>query len=293
MVTIEYWKYNMMYKGIFQILRIHNLILGSLAVIISGYLLNYSINLLTVYSILIVVVVMAIIYIMNDYLDIKSDQINHPYRPLVTKDLSTKHIFYIISMLLALLFILITQINYDALQFLLIIILPLSIIYNIYLKKIPLIGNFTTSILLGSIFVFSEIVINQTNHILILPFILCTAFNFLREMIKDMHDYEGDLSNNYCTAPIYFGKSIMNKIIIIYCFCLMLICLIPYFVFQVNISFLLLLIIIIEIPLLYSVFLLSKFPNKTTYKYLSDLLKYLCLGGLLIIVLTKDSNIYV
>ena len=70
MVTIEYWKYNMMYKGIFQILRIHNLILGSLAVIISGYLLNYSINLLTVYSILIVVVVMAIIYIMNDLFDI-------------------------------------------------------------------------------------------------------------------------------------------------------------------------------------------------------------------------------
>ena len=283
----------MMYKGIFQILRIHNLILGSLAVIISGYLLNYSINLLTVYSILIVVVVMAIIYIMNDYLDIKSDQINHPYRPLVTKDLSTKHIFYIISMLLALLFILITQINYDALQFLLIIILPLSIIYNIYLKKIPLIGNFTTSILLGSIFVFSEIVINQTNHILVLPFILCTAFNFLREMIKDMHDYEGDLSNNYCTAPIYFGKSIMNKIIIIYCFCLMLICLIPYFVFQVNISFLLLLIIIIEIPLLYSVFLLIKFPQKKTYKYLSSFLKYLCLGGLLLIMLTKKSFIYV
>jgi 4-hydroxybenzoate polyprenyltransferase len=108
-----------------------------------------------------------------------------------------------------------------------------------------------------------------------------------------MHDYEGDLSNNYYTAPVCFGKSIMNKIIIIYSFCLMLICLMPYFVFQLHISFLLFLIIIIEIPLLYSVFLLIKFPNKTTYKYLSDLLKYLCLGGLLIIMLTKNSNIYV
>ena len=282
-----------MYKSIFHILRIHNLILGAFAVIISGYLLDYSINVLTIYCMLIVMIVMAMIYIMNDYLDIKSDQINHPLRPLVTKDLSNKHIFYIISVLLALLLILIIQINYYALQFLLIIILPLAIIYNIYLKRIPLIGNFVTSILLGSIFIFSEMVLNNTNHLLTVPFVLCTAFNFLREMIKDMHDYEGDSSDNYCTAPIYFGKSTMNKIIIIYSFCLMIMCLIPYFSFQVNMSFLLFLIIIIEIPLLYSVFLLSKFPNKTTYKYLSDLLKYLCLGGLLIIMLTKDSNIYV
>ena len=108
-----------------------------------------------------------------------------------------------------------------------------------------------------------------------------------------MHDYEGDFHNNSYTAPIYFGKRIMNKIIIIYNFFLILICLIPYFIFHLNINFLLFLIIIIEIPLLYSVFLLIKFPNKRTYKYLSSLLKYLCLGGLLIIMLTKNSNIYV
>ncbi len=282
-----------MYKSIFHILRIYNLILGAFAVIISGYLLNFSLNLLTIYCMLIVMIVMSIVYIMNDYLDIKSDKINHPHRPLVTNNLSNKHIFYIISTLLALLFVLMININYYALQFLLIIIFPLSITYNIYLKRIPLIGNLVTSMLLGSIFIFSEMVLNHSNHMLILPFILCTTFNFLREMIKDMHDYEGDLSNNYCTAPIYFGKSKMNKIIIIYSFSLMLICLTPYFVFKIHIIFLLLLIIIIEIPLLYSVFLLSKFPNKTTYKHLSNLLKYLCLGGLLIILLTKNSNIYV
>jgi len=282
-----------MYKSILHILRFHNLILGALAVIISGYLLSFPLNLLTIYCMLIVMIAMAIAYIMNDYIDIESDKINHPNRPLATNNLSQKHIFYIISILLIVLLVLISNINSHALQFLLLIIFPLTIIYNVYLKSIPLIGTFVTSILLGSIFIFSEIVFNNSNHILVLPFILCAAFNFLREMIKDMHDYAGDLSNNYYTAPVYFGKSIMNKIIIIYSFCLMLICLMPYFVFQLHISFLLFLIIIIEIPLLYSVFLLIKFPNKTTYKYLSDLLKYLCLGGLLIIVLTKNSNIYV
>ena len=282
-----------MYKNILYIVRFHNLILGALAVIISGYLLNLPLNLLTIYCMLIVMVVMAIAYIMNDYIDIESDKINHPNRPLATNNLSHKHIFYIMLILLIVLLVLIMNINSYAFQFLLLIIFPLTIIYNIYLKNMPLIGNVVTSLLLGSIFIFSEIVFNNSNHMLVLPFILCAAFNFLREMIKDMHDYEGDLSNNYYTAPVCFGKSIMNKIIIIYSFCLMLICLVPYFVFQLHISFLLFLIIIIEIPLLYSVFLLIKFPNKTTYKYLSDLLKYLCLGGLLIIMLTKNSNIYV
>ena len=282
-----------MYRNILYIVRFHNLILGALAVIISGYLLNLPLNLLTIYCMLIVMVVMAIAYIMNDYIDIESDKINHPNRPLATNNLSHKHIFYIMLILLIVLLVLIMNINSYAFQFLLLIIFPLTIIYNIYLKNMPLIGNVVTSLLLGSIFIFSEIVFNNSNHMLVLPFILCAAFNFLREMIKDMHDYEGDLSNNYYTAPVCFGKSIMNKIIIIYSFCLMLICLMPYFVFQLHISFLLFLIIIIEIPLLYSVFLLIKFPNKTTYKYLSDLLKYLCLGGLLIIMLTKNSNIYV
>ena len=282
-----------MYRNILYIVRFHNLILGALAVIISGYLLNLPLNLLTIYCMLIVMIVMAIAYIMNDYIDIESDKINHPNRPLATNNLSHKHIFYIMLILLIVLLVLIMNINSYAFQFLLLIIFPLTIIYNIYLKNMPLIGNVVTSLLLGSIFIFSEIVFNNSNHMLVLPFILCAAFNFLREMIKDMHDYVGDLSNNYYTAPVFFGKSIMNKIIIIYSFCLMLICLMPYFVFQLHISFLLFLIIIIEIPLLYSVFLLIKFPNKTTYKYLSDLLKYLCLGGLLIIMLTKNSNIYV
>ena len=282
-----------MYKNIFQILRLHNLILGGLAVIISGYLLNHPFNFLTIICILIVMIVMAMAYVMNDYIDIQSDQINHPHRPLVTKKISYPQIFYIIFILSIILFLLILNINYYALLFLLIIIFPLTMTYNVYFKNIPIVGNLVTSLLLGSIFIFSEITLNYSGHILTLPFLLCVAFNLLREMIKDMHDYEGDFHNNSYTAPIYFGKRTMNKIIIIYNFFLILICLIPYFIFHLNINFLLFLIIIIEIPLLYSVFLLIKFPNKRTYKYLSSLLKYLCLGGLLIIMLTKNSNIYV
>tara|TARA_B110001454_G_scaffold19325_1_gene18025 strand:- start:165 stop:1013 length:849 start_codon:yes stop_codon:yes gene_type:complete len=282
-----------MYKSIFQILRVHNLILGSFAVAVSAYLLNFPLNLLTIYCMLIVKIIMALAYIMNDCLDMKSDKINHPDRPLANHRISTKYVIYITSILFSLLLILMININYYALQFLFLFVFPLTILYNLYFKNMPIIGNLITSILLGSIFMFSEIVLNSSTHILILPFFLCVTFNLLREMIKDMHDYDGDLSINAYTAPVYFGKIKMNKFIIIYTIFLMLLYLLPYFIFHLDIEFLLLLLLLIEIPLLYSVFLLIKFPKKKTYKYLSDLLKYLCLGGLLIIMLTKNSYIYV
>ncbi|MAZ60841.1 MAG: hypothetical protein CMG50_01515 [Candidatus Marinimicrobia bacterium] len=282
-----------MFKQIIKITRFHNLILGSFAVLISGYLLEVPFSFSTIYCMSIVMIVMSLAYIMNDYIDIESDQINHTYRPLVQNKIKIKSVIVMISILLCLLFILFFKINFLALKFLLLFVLPFTFIYNIYFKNIPIVGNLITSVLLSSIFTFSELVLISTFHILSLPFFLCFVFNFLREMIKDMHDYSGDLHVNSKTAPIYFGKRMMNKFIIVYTALLMAVCLLPYFILQLDNIFLVLLIILIEIPLLYSVFLLIKFPNKKTYKYLSDLLKYLCLGGLLILMLTKNSNIYV
>ena len=282
-----------MFKQIVKITRFHNLVLGSFAVLISGYLLETPLSFLTIHCIGIVMIIMSLAYIMNDYIDIESDKINHPNRPLVQNLISIKSVIIMVYILLCLLFILFYKINFLALKFLLLFILPLTFIYNIYFKNIPIAGNLITSFLLSSIFIFSELVFASTYHILLLPFFLCFIFNFLREMIKDMHDYSGDLHINANTAPIYFGKRMMNKFIIVYTVFLMVVCFFPYFMLQLDNIFLVLLIILIEIPLLYSVFLLIKFPNKKTYKYLSDLLKYLCLGGLLIIMLTKSSNIYV
>lgn len=282
-----------MFKQIVKITRFHNLVLGSFAVLISGYLLENPVSFLTIYCIAIVMIIMSLAYIMNDYIDIESDKINHPNRPLVKGLIRIKSVIMIISILLCLLFILFSKINFLALKFLLLFILPFTFIYNVYFKNIPIAGNLVTSFLLSSIFIFSELVFVSTYHILLLPFFLCFIFNFLREMIKDMHDYNGDLHVNANTAPIYFGRRMMNKFIVVYTVFLMAACLFPYFILQLDNVFLILLIILIEIPLLYSVFLLIKFPNKKTYKYLSDLLKYLCIGGLLILMLTKSSNIYV
>ena len=80
------------------------------------------------------------------------------------------------------------------------------ILYEIILKRIPLIGNIVISSLVGIVFVFIEAgltnKIDTTYPIMILAFNL----NLIREIIKDIQDLEGDKLYNMKTLPIILGK---------------------------------------------------------------------------------------
>ena len=69
--------------AILSLLRLQNLSIGVFAVLVSFYLLNIPFNTDVIMCMLIVFSSMSLGYIMNDFLDIKSDFINHPNRPLV------------------------------------------------------------------------------------------------------------------------------------------------------------------------------------------------------------------
>ena len=109
----------------------------------------------------------------------------------------------------------------------------------------------------------------------------------LREMIKDMQDFDGDLATNMATLPIVIGYKNTRYFIIGWIIFLLISLLFPYIFYGYNIEYLLLLLIFIEIPLIYSLFLLIKFPSKKTFKSLANLLKLSSLGGLLVIMVSK------
>ena len=68
---------------ILSLVRFHNLCLGALAVYVSSYLLGFMFSVEVIRCIFVVCSIMALGNLMNDYLDIKSDKINHPERPLI------------------------------------------------------------------------------------------------------------------------------------------------------------------------------------------------------------------
>jgi len=84
----------------------------------------------------------------------------------------------------------------------------------------------------------------------------------------------------------------MRVVIVGWILCLMFILIIPYFFYNYSYEYLLFLILFIEIPLIYSLFLLIKFPTKKTYKRLSIIFKALCVSGLFAIMISK-INLYV
>ncbi|MDC1050589.1 UbiA family prenyltransferase [Candidatus Marinimicrobia bacterium] len=273
---------------IFNLIRVYNVLLSGATVFIAAYLLDFYLFYSTFKLSIIVMSTMTIGNIMNDLLDIESDQINHPDRALASNKLTTRSAILMLSFSVFILVYFSLQISFKGLFFLYGFILPLLFSYNIYFKKFPIIGNIIVSLLLGSVFLFTELVLIDSFSILCVPLFLVIIFSFVREIIKDMEDYDGDKHVGMLTLPVIVGKQGMNHIIIVSVLTLIIVLLFPFIFWNYNLKYLLLLIILIEIPLIYSLILLVKYPSKKTYASIAGLLKILTIGGLLIIMVSKN-----
>lgn len=151
-------------------------------------------------------------YIINNFYDAEKDLINRPTKSMLDKLVSQA-----------------TKLRvYFALNFLsVLIVLPVSINVSIFfsgyifllwfyshkLKKYPIIGNLTASllamlpffsILMHFKFFYSTIFLHASFLYLII---------LIRELIKDMENIKGDFANNYQTIPVRFGEKKAKEII--------------------------------------------------------------------------------
>jgi len=275
-----------MYKYYFQIIRFYNLLLGGLAVCLMAYVLNNQNYSLIFICALDVMCIMAFGNLMNDYLDKNADQINHPSRILPQNLITLKSLKIFCIILMMLILILTLKLNFSSQILVYFIVLPFMVSYNFFLQKTPLIGNIIIAFLLGLIFVFSELVLSNKIVISIIPFLLAFNLSLIREVIKDLHDYKGDLYDGQNTLPIVLGINKTCQLLVLYIITCIVLFVLPYFYGFYGNIYLILLIFCIEIPLIYSVFLLLKFQTQKTFKHLSLLYKILSAIGLLIILLT-------
>ncbi|SDH31613.1 4-hydroxybenzoate polyprenyltransferase [Myroides phaeus] len=151
-------------------------------------------------------------YIINNFYDAEKDLINRPAKSMLDKLVSQA-----------------TKLRvYFALNFLsVLIVLPVSFhvslffsgyifllwFYSHKLKKYPIIGNLTASllailpffsILMHFKFFYSTIFLHASFLYLII---------LIRELIKDMENIKGDFANNYQTIPVRFGEKKAKQII--------------------------------------------------------------------------------
>jgi len=155
--------------------------------------------------------------IINDVFDIKIDSINKPEKQIISKKITIQKAIFIYVTFNIVALIIGTYLGLKYNKKLLIIFFGFSIfllyIYSKFLKSRALIGNLVISFLTAIIiillvwFEFTNTVF--ISHFFVLSYIIALfAFllNLIREIVKDIQDYKGDLQNNLKTLPIVIGK---------------------------------------------------------------------------------------
>jgi 4-hydroxybenzoate polyprenyltransferase len=243
-------------------------------------------------------------YIINDYFDRKIDLVNRPGKVIVGRMISNRYamlshiIFSFIGILLG------AYVSYSIghLNLAIIFLFAAAVLmfYSTTYKRQLLVGNILISILVGivplMVLLFEFPLLVQKYKL----YILATGVNFdflifwvgsyaafafiinlLREVVKDMEDYEGDFIFGRQTIPIVWGMKI-SKIVVL---SLVIITIIPiifllikYLPDKISIIYILLCIIAPLTAIAVGVF---RAESKKYYGIISNIIKFVMLTGLL------------
>lgn len=225
-------------------------------------------------------------YIINNFYDSKKDLINRPNKSQLDRLVSQKtklQVYFTVNFIVALLAFLV---SYRAMLFFSVYIF-LIWYYSHRLKKYPIIGNLTASLL--AVLPFFAILLYYKNFY---PQIFAHAsFLFLliliREIIKDLENIKGDIANDYRTIPVKYGETFAKKIITF----LTIFTIIPvYFLVEIyDVGYMDIYFYISLIVLVFFLLLLWKSNSKIHYLQLHTILKILVVSGVFCIVLIEPE----
>ena len=223
--------------------------------------------------------------IINDIFDIEIDKINKPRRPLPLGKLKKTEavLFYLITSVIAI--SLSSFINYNS--FILAILTSvLLLLYSYKIKRIILLGNVIIALLTGLAFIYGGMAAGNIRGAFI-PAIFGFLINFIRELVKDMEDIEGDLKKNISTFPHRFGFA-KTKILISSIAIILIIFTAYPFIFRIYaIEYFIIAMAIVNPVLVYFLKSITKDDSAANLNKLSFLLKLDMVFGLTAIFLGK------
>ena len=223
-------------------------------------------------------------YIINNFYDSEKDLINRPNKSMLDRLVSKKTKLQVYFAL-----------NFLATALAFIISLRASLFYSVYifliwfyshkLKKYPIVGNLTASLL--AVLPFFGILLYFKNfyHVIFAHASFLLLLILIREMVKDLENIKGDLVTNYQTIPVRFGEKISKYIITI----LILATIIPIYILveKFNVGYM-------EVYFYVSLLVLMAFLIKlwqsnahTDYVRLHTALKVLIVAGVFSIILIE------
>jgi 4-hydroxybenzoate polyprenyltransferase len=299
-------------RAIYSMLRVPNLLIIAITFFILRYLvfipvyagyhiiagmdsLHYSL------MVIITLIIATAGYISNDYFDVETDRINKPQKLYIGKRITPGSVFSVAFILSIAAAVGAIWLSIDTKSWLPATLLLTALIvtwwYAVSLKRTFLWGNIAVSCMTAGTIAMAWAVEKNTSAIDPQASILITSvvtaisiFAFLlslqREIVKDMEDMEGDKLIRCKSLPLVKGVAFTKRILLVLTgFTIVLLIVAQIYMFEYEkIGAILWIVIAVEMPLVYFAFKLIKSETKTDFHHMSNLLKWIMVGGILTIV---------
>jgi len=255
------------------------------------YLLRNDVILLVLATVL----VAAAGNLINDYFDIKTDQINKPSQVIIGKNISKKAALVLYILLTVTSVILSYFIN---IKILLIVfaVSALLLLYSAFLKQTPIIGNLLVSALTAlTLFILLFLEENISNEGIYFFSSFAFLLSFFREIVKDVQDIKGDKKTGCKTLPVLLGIKTSTKILKYLLFAIIIFTISFSFGYASDLLsskevfewFIIYILVAVVTPLIFIVFLLNLAKNNSDYKVISKITKFIMIAGIISMVFWK------
>lgn len=239
-------------------------------------------------------------YIINNYYDWEKDLINRPKKYMLDKLISESTRLKIYFGVNFVVFLLAFLISWRAAFFFSVYIF-LIWFYSHKLKKYPIIGNATASLLailpfFAVLFYYQKQELFHIQHHQYKYFMIFAHAAFLyllvfiREMVKDLENLTGDFANNYRTIPVVYGEKTSKYIIT----ALIVLSLIPVYILVeiADVGYMDIYFYFSLIGLLFFLLFLWRADEKKHFMASHNFLKFIIISGVFSLILIDPSLLW-
>lgn len=244
-------------------------------------------------------------YIINDIYDVAIDKINKPERVIVNKKISesSANTLYLVFTFLGVVtgFYLSNHIGSTGFAGFFIVIAALLYMYASFLKSMLLVGTLVISILVALSLIIVGVfelvpAIDSLNQplqlqgfsILLYYSLFAFLLTFLREIVKDIEDINGDKNGGRQTLPIVLGRKRSSLVCFVIAIASTVLILMYMYSELYRLPWVMLYFLIAVIgPLIYFIVKIFTAETKSEYHHLSGVIKFVMVMGLLSLIFYK------
>ena len=191
--------------------------------------------------------------IVNDLVDIEVDRVNRPDRVLVRGALSKRYAIVLAVLVNIVAVLLALAVNLTVTSIALVVI-ALLLLYNLWLKRVPLAGNIVIATLGGLTFMTGGFAIDKLMALTLpgplIPAVYAFFFHLVREIIKDVEDIEGDRRVGIKTLSQVIGVRNSLSLALLLFLILVILTYLPILAYWFGVYYQVITVYIIDLPLL-------------------------------------------